>query len=105
MYYQKAYEPVPSKDNTTVSINNTIIIFIVFMSSIVFLSCIPTFCKIRERHEVILLQARARVPPPMPPMPPMELIPTTDIIENNEERVEQIIIIESPDNDICIGKV
>jgi len=38
-------------------------------------------------------------------MPPIELIPTIDIIENNEERVEQIIIIESPDNDICIGKV
>jgi hypothetical protein len=105
MYYPKAYEPAPSKDNATVSINNTIIIFIVFMSSIVFLSCIPTFCKIKDRrHEVILLQARARVPL-VPPMPPIELIPTMDIIENNEERVEQIIIIESPDNDICIGKV
>jgi len=93
MYYPKAYEPAPSKDNTNISIDNTIIIFFVFMGSILFLACIPTFCKIRDRrHEVVLLESRAR-------MPRIEVFE----FEDNQEITQ--VIVESPDNHICIGKI
>ena len=98
MFYTKIYIPPQHSDNssnTDINLTNILICFITIPGSIVFFACfidpILKKCCIKRHSELILTPII------------IEEIPNINDIHDHPDFIIQNIIIEHPDDDICLG--